>query len=151
MNDEITLPTELVRNVFDIAVESMDFSSGFLEDSDVEVLRDLAVRLGLDPVAGTPVQFYDEGRPVITAVPSQDVQAKAAEYLLGGRVRVRIAAVHGFVAHVTGSRPTPYSVRWSRFAVTEHGGGWSCDCLARTVCAHIVAAMAIWEPPADQT
>jgi hypothetical protein len=60
MSDIIALPIEKLRGLFDIAVESMDFGSGFLEDSDVELLREVAVLLGLDPSVGTPDAFYDK-------------------------------------------------------------------------------------------
>lgn len=54
---ELTIDKELIKIVFDVAVESMDFGSGFLDDEEVEALRKMAVILGLDPAVGTPDNF----------------------------------------------------------------------------------------------
>jgi hypothetical protein len=48
---------ELTEIVFDIAIRSLDFNSGFLEDDEVEALRELAVLLGVDPWEATPSQW----------------------------------------------------------------------------------------------
>ena len=50
----ITLPRALVMTVFDIATESMDFGSGFLDEEEVLALRALAEALGVDPLLATP-------------------------------------------------------------------------------------------------
>ena len=55
--DEITWPAGVARAVFDIAVGSMDFSSGFLDDSEVASLREAAAALGVDPDVATPRTF----------------------------------------------------------------------------------------------
>jgi hypothetical protein len=47
--DKVTL-----QGLFDIAVGSMDFGSGFLDIDDVKVLRKVAELLGVDPSEGTP-------------------------------------------------------------------------------------------------
>ena len=47
----------LLRVVFDVAVHSMDFGSGFLDDEEVAALRDVAVILGTDPDEATPGNF----------------------------------------------------------------------------------------------
>ncbi len=47
----------LLRIVFDIAVNSMDFGSGFLDDEEVTVLREVAGILGVDPDVATPRTF----------------------------------------------------------------------------------------------
>lgn len=47
----------LLRAVFDVAVSSMDFSSGFLDDEEVAALRELAAELGVDPATATPHNF----------------------------------------------------------------------------------------------
>lgn len=52
-----TLPTEDLRDIFDIAVGSMDFGSGFLDTDCVEALRRIAVALGVDPMTATPSGF----------------------------------------------------------------------------------------------
>lgn len=76
--------------------------------------------------------------------PSQTVQAKAAEYLLTGRVSLdfadRVAGV--LVAAVQGSKPRPYAVTHSPRQ------GWGCTCQATCTCAHILACQAIWQPAA---
>lgn len=48
---------ELLRAVFDIAVGSMDFGSGFLDDDEVTALRSVAERLGVNPMEGTPENY----------------------------------------------------------------------------------------------
>jgi hypothetical protein len=45
---------EQTQVLFDIAVGSLDFGSGFLDDDDVEVLRAVAVKLDVDPWTATP-------------------------------------------------------------------------------------------------
>jgi hypothetical protein len=51
------VPTNDLKALFDIAVESMDFSSGFLDDDEVAVLRRIAVSIGVDPMLGTPSNY----------------------------------------------------------------------------------------------
>lgn len=53
----ITVPLDVVRALFDTAVGSMDFGSGFLDNDEVEKLRETAKLLGLDPMLGTPREF----------------------------------------------------------------------------------------------
>jgi hypothetical protein len=53
----ITVPLDIARATFDIAVGSMDFGSGFLDDEEVKQLRDFAVRIGIDPMLATPETF----------------------------------------------------------------------------------------------
>jgi hypothetical protein len=48
---------EVLRALFDTAVHSMDFGSGFLDDEEVASLRAVAVILGVDPLEGTPGNF----------------------------------------------------------------------------------------------
>ena len=48
------IPDETLRAVFDIAVESMDFGSGYLDDDEVNHLRAYAVAIGVDPWDATP-------------------------------------------------------------------------------------------------
>lgn len=47
----------LIQVVFDVAVHSTDFGSGFLDDEEVEALRGVAVLLGVDPMEATPENF----------------------------------------------------------------------------------------------
>ena len=53
----ITLATEDAKALFDIAVGSMDFGSGFLDNEEVDILRAFAVKIGLDPMEATPSNF----------------------------------------------------------------------------------------------
>ncbi len=53
----IAVPTEDLRTMFDIAVGSLNFGSGFLDSDEVDVLRRVAVQIGVDPMAGTPKEF----------------------------------------------------------------------------------------------
>lgn len=50
----IQVPTEDLKALFDIAVGSMDYGSGFLDTEEVEVLRRVAVAIGVDPMEATP-------------------------------------------------------------------------------------------------
>ena len=49
----ISIDRELLQHVFDIAVHSMDFGSGFLDDEEVSALREIADLLDVDPDAAT--------------------------------------------------------------------------------------------------
>lgn len=48
---------EKLKTLFDIAVGSMDFSSGFLDHAEVSILREFAEILGINPNVGTPTNF----------------------------------------------------------------------------------------------
>ncbi len=52
-----TVPTEDLQVMFDVAVESLDFASGFLDNDEVLALRRVAVLLGVDPMKATPHNF----------------------------------------------------------------------------------------------
>lgn len=52
--NSVLLPIDQVRHLFDLVVGSMDFGSGFLDDEDIDLLRTIAVRLGVDPDTATP-------------------------------------------------------------------------------------------------
>lgn len=54
---DVTVPFEELQRIFDIAVGSMDFGSGFLDTEEIETLRRLAVRLGVDPAKATSSTF----------------------------------------------------------------------------------------------
>lgn len=49
---------EVLRALFDVAVSSMDFGSGFLDDEEVAQLRQAAKVLGVDPMEATPQNFW---------------------------------------------------------------------------------------------
>lgn len=51
---EILVPDATARAVFDIAIHSLDFGSGFLDNEQVDRLRDMAGYLGVDPREATP-------------------------------------------------------------------------------------------------
>jgi hypothetical protein len=79
----------------------------------------------------------------VSDVPSEKVQAKAAEYLLSGRVKVRFCEItddgRGFFdAWLTPpDGGDPYHVKFN-------ANGWKCDCPARVDrCAHILACQTI--------
>jgi hypothetical protein len=57
MGDEMRIDRELVQVVFDTAINSMDFGSGFLDEAEVLALRGVAAALGVDPAVATPRQF----------------------------------------------------------------------------------------------
>lgn len=51
------IETEDLRALFDVAVGSLNFTSGFLDTDEVNMLRRIAVTLGVDPMTATPTQF----------------------------------------------------------------------------------------------
>ena len=51
-----------LQALFDVATGSMDFGSGFLDDEEVQMLRRVAVTLGVNPMAGTPYGFRSKYR-----------------------------------------------------------------------------------------
>jgi hypothetical protein len=63
----------------------------------------------------------------------EDAQTKARRYLAEGRVRIRLLNEQSADAdaEVRGSGAV--------YAVEHDDKGWSCDCAARTECAHIAA------------
>lgn len=50
----VAVPLETAQAVFDIAVGSMNFGSGFLDKEEVDDLRAFAELLGIDPMEATP-------------------------------------------------------------------------------------------------
>lgn len=48
---------ETLQMLFDTAIHSMDFTSGCLDDEEVEALREVAVLLEVDPMLATPPEF----------------------------------------------------------------------------------------------
>jgi hypothetical protein len=54
---DIGIDRRLLQIIFDTAVHSMDFGSGFLDDEEVTALRAVAVLLGVDPLVATPDNF----------------------------------------------------------------------------------------------
>jgi hypothetical protein len=65
---------EVLRALFDVAVHSMDFGSGGLDDEEVAHLRAVAVILGVDPAEGTPRNFLCKYRGHHEAKPYLDMQ-----------------------------------------------------------------------------
>ena len=57
MSEDVAVPRTLLQLLFDIAVGSMDFGSGFLGDEEVTALRQTAELLGVDPLEGTPYEY----------------------------------------------------------------------------------------------
>lgn len=57
MPEMITLPKEQLQAIFDLAVNSMDFGSGFWGDDEVRAGRAIAVVLGVNPMAATPSTY----------------------------------------------------------------------------------------------
>lgn len=50
----VTLPLANLQILFDTAVNSMDWGSGFLDKEEIAVLRRVALILGIDPLTATP-------------------------------------------------------------------------------------------------
>lgn len=54
----INVPHTTLQILFDAVMNSLDFGSGFLDNDDVQALRDCAVLLDVDPVLATPGDFH---------------------------------------------------------------------------------------------
>ena len=74
------------------------------------------------------------------STPSQDVQAKAARYLLTRKVRLHDASGDYFAADVHGDHGT-HGVTYSGYTRQ-----WYCTCPATVTCAHILACQTFWAP-----
>ena len=105
---------EVLRALFDVAVSSMDFGSGFLDDEEVHALREVAGILGVDPAEGTPANFRCKYRGHHEAKPYLDLQI--------------------FVAWADGRRKNVYPVRADGKLVQERGRqlGMFCPDCGRT-------------------
>jgi hypothetical protein len=53
----VTVPLDDLKAVLDIATESMDFGSGFLDHDEVATLRRIAEAVGVDPMEATPSEW----------------------------------------------------------------------------------------------
>jgi len=58
--DLIKLSKDDLQILFDVAVNSLDFSSGFLDNEEVEALRSVAKVLGVNPMIATPTNFHEQ-------------------------------------------------------------------------------------------
>lgn len=56
MSDDrkIAIDPDLLKNLFDLAVNSLNFGSGFWDHDDTIAARNVARLLGIDPMVGTP-------------------------------------------------------------------------------------------------
>lgn len=54
---KIEVDKELLQAIFDLAVNSLDFGSGFWDDEDVKWGRRAAEVLGVDPMVATPMTY----------------------------------------------------------------------------------------------
>lgn len=84
----------------------------------------------------------------MTDVPSEKTQAKAAEYLLAGRVRITgLETGYACTAEVYSANQDgePYRVHFNN-------SGWHCDCPARVqLCAHILAVQTVTDLKVDKS
>lgn len=53
-DDPVTIRRGDLRALLDLATQSMDFSSGFWDEEQTEVARNVAALLGIDPTLVTP-------------------------------------------------------------------------------------------------
>lgn len=63
MPSTVSIEWDVLRVLFDAAVSSLNFGSGFWDIEDVRAARRVAVLLGLDPKAGTPTEFTKTFEP----------------------------------------------------------------------------------------
>ena len=73
----MSLSDDDIRILFDAAINSLDFGSGFLDNEEVEALRRVAVYLGVDPVEATPRNFIATYYPKYPKLTLQEAAAKA--------------------------------------------------------------------------
>ncbi len=52
----LQIPRVKLQMLFDMIISTMDFGSGFLDTDEVNLLREVAVTLGVDPMKGTPYE-----------------------------------------------------------------------------------------------
>jgi hypothetical protein len=57
VSETTPIATDDLRALFDIATSSVSFGSGYLETDEVELLRKIAVLIGVDPWEATPSSF----------------------------------------------------------------------------------------------
>lgn len=57
MDEMVTLPKRLLEELFDLAVNSTGFGSGYWDNDDVVTSRAVAEILGVDPAEATPRDF----------------------------------------------------------------------------------------------
>lgn len=81
----IILREDVARDVFDVAVNSMDFSSGFLDSSQVKAMRAYAMALDVDPWEATPSNHRPDFCPG-----HEWVEQEANRYLPGGGRHCRV-------------------------------------------------------------
>ena len=63
---KIEIELELLKNLFDLAVGSMDWGSGFWDDEDTACGRAVAELIGVDPIVATPYTYRDRFRHTYT-------------------------------------------------------------------------------------
>jgi len=56
-DDMVTVNREQLKALFDVAVGSLDFGSGFWDIDATEAARGIAEALGIDPMEATPSEF----------------------------------------------------------------------------------------------
>ena len=71
-----------------------------------------------------------------TSMPRENFHEKAVRYLGEARLQVRMIDAAEIRATCRGDSGELYEVAYRR-------GGWSCDCPARTRCAHLQALMLV--------
>jgi hypothetical protein len=54
----VSVRLEALQIVFDTMINTLNFGSGFLDDKEVEALREIAVVIGIDPMSATPEKFH---------------------------------------------------------------------------------------------
>lgn len=84
MDDLTTIKTEKLRALFDLAVGSMDYGSGFLDRDDVEVIVEVARMLGVEKDVSEPGgPSYDGRKPWQRTEPHLWHQECALDWLCG--------------------------------------------------------------------
>jgi hypothetical protein len=77
VESSLVVPTSMLEQLLDMAISSMDYSSGFMTTDDVTTLRQCAEMLGVDPAKVTPHQMYRD-----FAVPRQLEEQRDIDFIV---------------------------------------------------------------------
>ncbi len=58
--DSVNVPLESLKALYDLVVHSMDYGSGFLDQTDIDVLREVAPLIGVCPNNGTHTDMLEK-------------------------------------------------------------------------------------------
>lgn len=89
MSDEITIPKSVLQDVFDIATSSLDFGSGFLNDSEQDSLIEAARAIGVDPMTAVMSQKRCAFRAKLAGLPEGQLTHQLCDWYTDPYRKVR--------------------------------------------------------------